>query len=91
VLIHFVTPHGNLLQRLLTLEQLLGGLPPLVTSQQHAGPHEPRHGIPTEEWPNVVRRVSEHHESLRQVAADYGVSYETVRRILRASRNHRAG
>jgi hypothetical protein len=28
---------------------------------------------------------------LRQVAADYGVSHETIRRILRTSRNYRAG
>ena len=91
VLIHFVAPHGKLLQRLLALEHLLGSLPPLVTSQQDAGPREPRYGIPSEEWPNVVRRVIEHHESLRQVAADYGVSHETIRRILLTSRHHRAG
>ena len=91
MLIHFVAPHGKLFQRLLALERLLGSLPPLLTSQQFAGPREPQHSIPPEEWPNVVRRVSEHHESLRQVAADYGVSHETVRRLLRTSRNHRAG
>ena len=89
--IHFVAPHGKLLQRLLALEQLLGSLPPLLTSQQHAGPREPQHGVPPEEWPNMLHRVIENHESLRQVAAEYGVSYETVRRILRASRNQRAG
>ena len=91
MLIHFVAPHGKLLQRLLALEQLLGSIPPLVTSHQYAGPREPHYGIPPEEWPNVVHRVIEHHESLRQVAAEYGVSYETVRRLLRASRNQRAG
>ena len=91
MLIHFVAPHGKLLQRLLALEQLLGSLPPPVTSHQYAGPREPNSGIPPEAWPNVVRRVIEHHQSLRQVAAEYGVSYETVRRILRASRNQRAG
>ena len=91
MLIHFVAPHGKLLQRLLALEQLLGSLPPLFTSQQFSGPYEPHYGIPREEWPNVVRRVIENHESLRQVAADYGVSHETIRRILRTSRNHRAG
>src|SRR5215467_9546454 len=85
VLIHFVAPHGKLFQRLLALEQLLGSIPPLLTSQQYAGPQEPHYGIAPEEWPNVVRRVMEHHDSLRQVAADYGVSHETVRRILRAS------
>ena len=90
VLIHFVAPHGKLLQRLLALEQLLGSIPPLLPSQQHAGPREPHSGIPPEEWPSVVRRVMEHHESLRQVAAAYGVSHETVRRILRTSHHHRA-
>ena len=89
--IHFVAPHGKLLQRLLALEQLLGSLPPLLPSQQYAGPHEPHYGIPPEEWPNVVRRVREHHESLRQVATDYGVSRETVRRLLRTSSMNRAG
>jgi len=91
VLIHFVAPHGKLLQRLHALEQLLGSIPPLLTSQQYAGPREPHHSIPPEAWPNVVRRIIENHESLRQVAAEYGVSHETVRRILRASRNQRAG
>src|SRR5207237_1115164 len=91
VLIHFVAPHGKLLQRLLVLEQLLGSIPPLLPSQQYSGPREPHHSIPPEEWPNVVRRVIENHESLRQVASAYGVSHETVRRILRTSRNQRAG
>jgi hypothetical protein len=91
VLIHFVAPHGKLLHRLLALEQLLGSLPPHLTSQQNAGPREPHYGIPPEAWPNVVRSVIENHESLRQVAAHYGVSNETIRRILRASRNHSAG
>src|SRR6266568_610476 len=91
VLIHFLAPHGKLYQRLFTLEQVLGSIPPLISEQQHPGPREPQHSIPSEEWPQVVRRVREHHEPLRQVAADYGVSHETVRRILRTSRNHRAG
>ena len=91
MLIHFVAPHGKLLQRLLALEQLLGSLPPLLNSQQYSGPREPHHGIAPEAWPNVVRRVVEHLESLRQVAAEYGVSHETIRRILRTSRHHRAG
>ena len=68
VLIHFVAPHGKLLQRLLALEHLLGSVPPLLTSQQHAGPRQPHYGIPPEVWSNVVRHVIEHHESLHQVA-----------------------
>src|SRR6266480_4522860 len=91
VLIHFLAPHGKLYRRLLALEQLLGSIPPIVSAQQHPGPRESHHGIPPEEWPNVVRRVREHHESLRQVATDYGVSRETVRRLLRTSSINRAG
>jgi len=91
VLIHFVAPQGKLFQYLLALEQLLGSIPPIVSAQQHPGPCEPHQGIPAEEWPNVVRRVREHHESLRQVAAHYGVSHETVRRLLRNSDKERAG
>ena len=91
MLIHFIEPHGKLYRRLLALEQLLGSIPPIVSAQQHPGPRESHHGIPPEEWPNVVRSVIEHHESLRRVAAEYGVSYETVRRLLRSCGNGRAG
>jgi Sigma-70, region 4 len=45
----------------------------------------------SEEWPNVVRQIREHHESLRQVAADYGVSRETIRRLLRTTGKRSAG
>ncbi len=91
VLIHFLAPHGKLSQRLLALEQGPGSLPLLPIIQEYPGPREPHHAIPAEEWPNVVRRVREHHESLRQVAADYGVSRETVRRLLRTSGKESAG
>jgi hypothetical protein len=91
VLIHLLAPHGKLSQRLLALEDVLGSLPPLTSAQQHPGPREPQHAISPEEWPNVVRRVREHHESLRQVAAAYGVSHETIRRLLRTSGKERAG
>ena len=70
---------------------MLGSIPPLITAQQHPGPRESQHGIPSEEWPNVARRVLENHEPLRQVAADYGVSYEAIRRLLRTSRKKKAG
>jgi hypothetical protein len=45
----------------------------------------PRWKIPLSEWRTVVERV-EQGEPLRQVAHDYGVSYEAVRRVLRAAR-----
>ncbi len=46
---------------------------------------DPRWKIPPLEWGTVVHRV-EQEEPLRQVAHDYGVSYEAVRRVLRAAR-----
>jgi len=39
-------------------------------------------GIPTEHWPLIMHRVVEQKEPLRIVAAAYGVSHETIRRIL---------
>jgi hypothetical protein len=47
---------------------------------------KPRHGIPPEEWPKVLRRVVENQEPLRKVASDYDVSYETVRRVVGGAR-----
>jgi hypothetical protein len=72
VLIHFIAPQGKLYQRLLTLEQIFGSIPPLLTTQERPGPKQPKQGIPSHEWPNVLRRVLENQEPLRQVAADYG-------------------
>jgi DNA-directed RNA polymerase specialized sigma24 family protein len=46
---------------------------------------DPRWKIPPSEWRTVLQRV-EQGEPLRQVARDYGVSYETVRRVLHAAR-----
>jgi hypothetical protein len=63
--------------------------PPLPVSPPHnqgrPGPDTPRRGIPLEQWPDVLRRI-EQGESLRQVAQSYSVSYETIRRIVRAMR-----
>ncbi len=67
VLIHFVAPQGKLyqqLQILLMKEQV----PPLLFTTGHPGPNEPLHGIPTQEWPNVLHRVIENLEPLRQLA-----------------------
>ncbi len=40
------------------------------------------YGIPAEHWPTVVHRVVEQKEPLRTVAAVYGVSHETIRRMM---------
>jgi len=45
---------------------------------------DPRWKIPPSQWGTVLQRVGQ-GESLRQVAHDYGVSYEAVRRVLRAA------
>ena len=47
------------------------------------GPKQPNYGIPADLWPTVVQRVVEQKEPLRTVAAAYGVSHETIRRIIR--------
>jgi hypothetical protein len=49
------------------------------------GPQHPAYGIPAEHWPTVVQRVVEQKEPLRTVAAAYGVSHETIRRLIRAA------
>jgi hypothetical protein len=49
---------------------------------RRSGPKHHTYGIPTSEWQTVVRRVVEQKESLRTVAAAYGVSHETIRRIM---------
>jgi len=89
VLIHFRSPTSFLYQKLQQfLQQDPGGathsLMPMA--HRHQGPAKPQHGIPAVEWPTVLRRVIEHQEPLRKVADDYGVSYETIRRIVLAAR-----
>ena len=42
--------------------------------------------IPPSAWATVLERV-EQGEPLRHIARDYGVSYEAVRRVLRAARH----
>jgi len=60
--------------------------PLLVSLSGHpqAAP-DPRWKIPPSEWATVLQRV-EQGEPLRHIARDYGVSYEAVRRVLRAAR-----
>jgi hypothetical protein len=58
--------------------------PFVIEAQQWPGPKDIPCGIPIEVWPAVLARVLENHESYRQVAADYEVSRETIRRLVRA-------
>jgi hypothetical protein len=54
--------------------------------QHHPAPEAPQWKVPASERPNVLRRVKDNQEPLRTVAEDYGVSYETIRCIVRAAR-----
>ena len=58
--------------------------------QRRPGPAHPHYGIPPEKWPDVLHRI-EQADSLRQVAQDYGVSYETVRRTVKVARKQQGG
>ena len=60
--------------------------PLVIETQRRPGPKDIPYGIPVEEWPTVLKRVLENHESYRTVAKDYGVSRETIRRLVRASK-----
>ena len=53
-----------------------------MIKQRRPGPKHLSYRIPTSEWPTVVHRVVEQKEPLRTVAAAYGVSHETIRRIV---------
>jgi hypothetical protein len=55
-------------------------------TQRHPKPGNPHWKIPVAEWPAALRRIEENNEPLRQVAKDYAVSYEAVRRVVRAAR-----
>ncbi len=57
----------------------------IAEAQRRPGPSHPQWKISYLEWPDVLRRV-EQGESLRQIASHYDVSYEAVRRVVRAIR-----
>ncbi len=82
------TPSSFLYQKLQRLLEQISNTAPhslLPTTKRHPGPKKPRHGIPPEEWPTVLRRVIDNQEPLRNVTEDYGVSYETVTRTVLAA------
>ncbi len=57
---------------------------PLPHVQRRPG-SEPHWKIPVAQWSTVLHRIDQ-GEPLRKVASDYGVSYETVRRVIQAAR-----
>ena len=57
-------------------------------SQRRPGPVKPHYDIPRAEWPEVLRRVDQ-GETYRHIASSYDVSYEAIRRVVRAARNEK--
>ena len=81
----FLAPSGILyqkVQRLLAENESTRQSHPPFLKHRRPGPKHPNYGIPFDLWPTVIHRVVEQQEPLRTVAAAYGVSHETIRRIL---------
>ena len=70
------------MQRLLAHDETPDAGPPPMGGKRRLGPKHPKYGVPTEHWPMIIHRVVEKNEPLRTVAAEYGVSHETIRRIM---------
>ena len=81
----FLIPFGKLylkVQHLLARDELYQSNDPPVIKHRRPGPKQPNYGILAEFWPTIVHRVLEQKEPLRTVAADFGVSHETIRRVM---------
>ena len=61
----------------------------LPHAQHRPGPDDPHWKIATAEWSTVLHRIDQ-GEPLRKGAGDYGVSQETIRRIIFAARKRSA-
>src|SRR5213078_1293361 len=88
ILYLFLAPAGKLylkVQDLLAHDEAYDVSPPPMVSKRRPGPIHPKYSLPAEHWPTVIHRVVEQKEPLRTVAAAYGVSPETIRRLLRAA------
>ncbi len=88
----FLAPAGTLylkVQHLLAGDELLQSRIPPLLNRRRPGPKHPNYGIPADLWPTVLQRVIEQKEPLRTVAAAYGVSHETIRRILLQAQKQR--
>ncbi len=82
----FLAPSGKLYLKVLHLlseDKLVQSSNPPLLKIRRPGPKLPNYGIPADLWPIIVQRVVEQQEPLRTVAAAYGVSHETIRRIMR--------
>ena len=85
ILYLFLAPSGKLylkVQDVLAHDEANDASPPPIVGKRRPGPKHPNYDIPADLWPVVVHRVVEQKEPLRTVAAAYGVSHETIRRIM---------
>jgi hypothetical protein len=85
ILYLYLAPAGTLylkVQQLLAQGETQDASTPPMVGKRRPGPKHPVYGIPASQWPTVVHRVVEKKEPLRTVAAAYGVSHETIRRIM---------
>ncbi len=82
----FLVPSGKLYLKVQYLlaedEKSAGNYPPVIEKQRRPGPKLPVYSIPASQWSTVLHRVVEKKEPLLTVAAVYGVSHETIRRIM---------
>ena len=81
----FLAPSGKLylqVQHPLAGDELSQSSDPPLLKRRRPYPKHPTYGIPASGWPTVVQRVVEQKEPLRTVAAAYGASHETIRRIV---------
>jgi hypothetical protein len=86
ILYLFQLPTSTLYKKLQIVLSQEVQTPLVIETQRRPGPKDIPYGIPHEEWLTVLKRVLENHESYRKVAKDYGVSRETIHRLVRASR-----
>ena len=70
------------MQGLLAHDEAPDASPPPMGGKRRPGPKHPKDGLPAEYWPMVIRRVVENNEPLRTVAQEFGVSSETISRLL---------
>ncbi len=69
-------------QHLLAHDEAHNVNPPPLVGKRRPGSKHSKYSIPTEHWPMIMHRVVENNEPLRTVAQEYGVSHETIRRIM---------
>jgi hypothetical protein len=83
ILYLFQLPTSTLYRKLQIVLSQEVQTPLAIEIQSRPGPKDIPYGIPEDQWPTVLARV-ENHESYRKIARDYGVSRETIRRLVRA-------